>query len=93
MLCNLVSRDQRSTTTAKNLCLVSEFSQQDPWLSTIASIKVGVINTEKVAVSPQDVWRVCYMSSLLSQFQDARSICDEATMENISKLVHSLAKG
>ena len=92
MLCNLVSRDQRST-TAKNLCLVGELSHQDPWLSSIASIKEGVINAEKVTVSPQDVWRVSYMRSLLGQFQDARSICDEEKMNDISKLVHSLAKG
>ena len=70
MLCNLLSKDQRSR------------NAKDPLLSTIASIKEGVINAEKVTVSLEDVWRVGYLSSLLRQFQDAWSICDEEIMDN-----------
>ena len=65
MLCNLVSRDQQST-TAKNLCLVKELSHQDPWLSSIASIKEGVINAEKVTVSLEDVWESRLLELLIA---------------------------
>ena len=91
ILCNIVSRDLRST-TASNLKLIADRSNADPWVSSHQSVKDGLIRSEAVEINPIDQWRVRYLRSLLCQYQEARAVCHEQQMEYISSLINSLAR-
>lgn len=91
ILFNLISRDQQST-TASNFKLISICSNQDPWVSSYQSVKEGLIRSEIVEIDPFDQWRVQYLKSLLSQYQEARAMCLEQQMDLISNLILGLAR-
>ena len=93
VLCNLVAKDLQST-TAKNVKLIEDLTNhQDICTATQESIREALITSERVTVSPQDEWRTPYLSSLLSQYQEAKSISDDGLMEYLNSLICSLAIG
>ena len=67
VLANLVSRDLQ-TTTGRNLRVLKDSSDLDPWVVSQAAIKQAVGKKETVEIGASDVWRVEYLCTLLRPF-------------------------
>ena len=65
----LVARDMR-TTTAKNLDLVRQETNLDPWTVKPLLVKQELKLRELVEIASEDKWRVVYLSKLLEQRQE-----------------------
>ena len=62
----LAARDPR-TVTGKNLALVTEESEEDPWTATIATIWESLWVREQVLPAVTHWWRCQYFAQLLEQ--------------------------
>ena len=65
----LVARDIR-TTTGKNLDLIRQEANMDPWTVKSHAVKKKLTQSETVDVREEDKWRVKYLAKLLEQRQE-----------------------
>ena len=65
VLSRFVARDVMSV-TGKNLRLLQEVSQCNPWSTSFRKLKQRLIEAELVVVPAQDRWRVPYLCALLT---------------------------
>ena len=88
-LSRYVARDVQST-TGRNLCLIRELSGLNPWNCSVVALKQALVQEEVVQVAQQDVWRLPYLCSLLSQRGQAHSLGLEVRENYLSELISSL---
>ena len=88
-MANIVSRDVRSN-TGKNLFLLREESGLDPWVCKATDMKERLLETERVVVDEQDVWRIKYLETLLIQKQELQYCGEKDQEERINELLSSL---
>ena len=89
VLFNFVSRDLQCT-TAKNLKVVRDLSDLDPWTAGPRKLKEALHQKQTVDIPHQDVWRVDYLKSLLGQLQEAQQLVQEDKITYIQDLIDSL---
>ena len=89
VLARLLGRDIQSV-TGKNLCLVQELTQLNPWTAKSAQLKATIVENEMVDVPPQDLWRLPYLCSLLTQRGTAFFLANEEEQDRLTDLIHSL---
>jgi hypothetical protein len=85
----LVARD-RQTVTGKNLWLVQELSNLNPWTATSRRLKTALQTEELVDVPVPDRWRLPYLSSLLRQRGEAHYLAMEEEEQRLDELINSL---
>ena len=90
-LVNLVSRDLQST-TAKNLKLVQSQSGCDLWTSGPVYMKQALHDKQTVEIPSQEEWKVQYLSSLLSQLAEAKSLVQKDRINRLQELLDSLVR-
>ena len=89
VLSRLLSRDMLSV-TGKNLRLVPEMTQLNPFTAIRAWLRAALEVGELVEVPPLDQWRLSYLSSLLSQRGEAYYSAMEEEEQRLSQLIDSL---
>ena len=89
MLCRYLARDMQSV-TGKNLQLVHDLTNLDPWTTSYGKLKAALVTAEMVEVPQQDKWRLPYLCSLLAQRSEAHSSALEAEETRLDELIHSL---
>ena len=89
VLFNLVSRDLQCT-TGKNLKLVSDSAGLDPWTVWPRELKEALHQNQLVAIPNQELWKLEYLRSLLSQLQVAKQVAQEDRIKYIQGLIDSL---
>ena len=76
--------------TAKNLKVVGEAAELDPWTSGPAKLKEALQMNQLVSTPPQDAWKLPYLRSLLGQLQEAKYLVQEDRAKQIQSLIDSL---
>ena len=89
VMSRLVTRD-RQTVTGKNLWLVQELSNLNPWTATSRRLKTALQTEELVDVPVPDRWRLPYLSSLLRQRGEAHYLAMEEEEQRLDELINSL---
>ena len=89
ILCNLVSRDLRST-TGKNINFVNTVSRGNVWYDSMSKIKNGLKNFGSASVPEKEVWRVPYLETLLQQRQEWHYRGEIEEEEAVQSLIESL---
>ena len=89
VLSRFVARDVMSV-TGKNLRLLQEVSQCNPWSTSYRKLKRSLIEAELVEVPAMDRWRVPYLCSLLSQRGMAHNLAMEVEEQTLTDLIDSL---
>ena len=87
----LLARDIQSV-TGKNLKYVKVVSGLDPWCSRKGQLREALVTAEVVEVPQQDMWRLPYLSSLLSQRREAHNTAEEHEEKRLTELIDSLVK-
>ena len=80
----------RQTVTGKNLWLVQELSNLNPWTATTRRLKTALQTEELVDVPVPDRWRLPYLSSLLRQRGEAHYLAMEEEEQRLDELINSL---
>ena len=91
VLFNLVSRDLQST-TRKKLKHLGEKSGLDPWTTSSIRLKTALHEKQMVEISAQDTWRIAYLTSLLGQLQEAKSLVEDDRARVLQGLIDSLVR-
>ena len=89
VMSRLGARD-RQTVTGKNLWLVQELSNLNPWTATSRRLKTALQTEELVDVPVPDRWRLPYLSSLLRQRGEAHYLAMEEEEQRLDELINSL---
>jgi hypothetical protein len=89
VLCRYLARDMQSV-TGKNLQLVHDLTNLDPWTTSYGKLKAALVTAEMVEVPQQDKWRLPYLCPLLAQRSEAHSSALEAEETRLDELIHSL---
>ena len=89
ILCNLVSRDLRST-TGKNINFVNTVSRGNVWHDSMSKIKSGLKDFGFASVPEKEVWRVPYLETLLQQRQEWHYRGEIEEEEAVQSLIESL---
>ena len=89
VLFNFVARDLRST-TAKNLKFVRIKSGLDPMTTGSNKLKEALQKGELCEVQAQDLWRIEYTRSLLTQLHDAKQQVQDDNVTYLQGLLDSL---
>ena len=87
----LVSRDLQST-TGKNIKNLVEKSGQDPWSVSSIRLKTALHEKQMVGISAQDTWRIGYLTSLLGQLQEAKTLVEDDRTKLLQDLIDSLVR-
>ena len=91
VLFNIVVRDIRST-TSQNLNFVKKKSGLDPISTGTWKLKAALCQAELVEIPAQDMWRIPYTKSLLSQLQVAKYLVQDDKVSYLQMLIDSLVK-
>ena len=89
VLSRLLARDMLSV-TGKNLRLIQELTQLNPWTASNGGLKAALERSEQADVPVLDRWRLPYLCSLLSQRSQAYYMVMEDEEERLSDLINSL---
>ena len=89
VMANLVGRDIRSI-TGSNIRLVQDSSGLDPWVTSPAHLKAGLIAKQQVNIEREDMWRVKYLGTLLGQRQELHYLGYETEKLRVNELIDSL---
>ena len=89
VLSRLFGRDVRST-TGKNLKLIKEETDLNPWSCSPSKLKTALIEREWVDVPPIDRWRLPYLCTLLAKKREAFTMAMEEEENRLSRLIASL---
>ena len=89
ILSRYVARDMQ-TVTGRNLQLIKDLTGLNPWSTSTSKLREAIACSELVEVSPQDVWRLPYLCSLLSQRGEAHAHAMEAEEKAFTDLINSL---
>ena len=84
-----VARDVQSV-TGKNLRLIEETVNLDPWTTSSSKLRNALIIEETVLVPAMDRWRLPYLCSLLSQRREAQNQAMEEEETRFDELIDSL---
>ena len=84
-----VARDVQSV-TGKNLRLIEETVNLDPWTTSSNKLRNALIIQETVEVPAMDRWRLPYLCSLLSQRRAAQNQAMEEEETRLDELIDSL---
>ena len=76
--------------TGRNLRLVQETANLDPWTASTNNLRRALISSEMVEVPIMDRWRLPYLRSLISQRRVANSLAMEAEETRLEELIESL---
>ena len=85
----LAARDLQ-TVTGRNLALVAELSQQDPWTASTERVREALREREMVEVPDVDSWHCKYLNKLLEERQEANYNGDSDKEIRIAHLIDSL---
>ena len=91
VLSRLLARDIQSV-TGKNLTLLKELSNLNPWVTKQCQLRNALIAAEMVEVPLVDQWRLSYLLSLLSQKTQAHSLVLEEQESRLEELINSLVR-
>ena len=91
VLSRLLARDIQSV-TGKNLTLLKELSNLNPWVTKQCQLRSALIAAEMVEVPLVDQWRLSYLLSLLSQKTQAHSLVLEEQESRLEELINSLVR-
>ena len=86
---NFLLRDIRST-TSRNINLVKNKSSLDPTATGNLKLKEALHKAELVEIPAQDMWRIDYTKSLLSQLQMAKYLVQDDRVSELQILIDSL---
>ena len=89
VLSRYLARDVQSV-TGRNLRLVQEAPNSDPWTTSTNKLRRALISSEMVEVPIMDRWRLPYLRSLISQRREANSLAMEAEETRLEELIESL---
>ena len=89
VLARFLARDIRSV-TGKNLSLLAEVSNLNPWCANQDRVKMALISAEIVEVPPMDSWRLPYLWSLLAQKREAHTLALDDKESRLDELIRSL---
>ena len=89
VLSRLLARDVQST-TGRNLRLVQEVTNLNPWICSYGKLKAALIQAEVIAVPNEDRWRLPYLGTLLSQRREAFTMALETEEKRLTALIDSL---
>ena len=89
VLFNFVVRDIRST-TSRNINLVKNKSGLDPISTGNWTLKEALHKAELVEIPGQDMWKIDYTKSLLSQLQMAKYLVQDDRVSELQILIDSL---
>ena len=89
VMAGLAGRDLQST-TGKNLKLLKDLSELDPWVSGSTRLKEALVEKERHEIPPMDHWRVSYLSSLLERRQQLHYQGEEEGVKQLSDLIDAL---
>ena len=89
VLSRYLARDVQSV-TGRNLRLVQETANLDPWTNSTNNLRRALISSEMVEVPIMDRWRLPYLRSLISQRREANSLAMEAEETRLEELIESL---
>ena len=89
VISRLAARDIRSN-LGSNLCLLSEESGLNPWMSAPSLMKIRLRENGKSQPPSQDSWRVDYLPKLLAARQLAYYNCDQDEEIILSNIIDSL---
>ena len=91
VLSRYLDRDLQSV-TGRNLRLIQDLTQLDPWTSSCFKVKQALISEEMVEVPISDQSRLQYLCSLLVQRRDAKHAAMESDEQRLEELIFSLVK-
>ena len=89
VLSRLLARDVQST-TGKNLRLVQEVTNLNPWICSYGKLKTALVQAEVIAVPNEDRWRLPYLGTLLGQRREAFNMALETEEKRLTALIDSL---
>ena len=89
VLARLLARDIQSV-TGRNLRLLQDLTQLDPWTTSYGRLKSALIAEELVEVPLLDRWRLPYLRTLLSQRREAFNLALEDEEKRLDVLISSL---
>ena len=78
------------STTGRNLKLLKDLSELDPWVSGSTRLKEALVEKERHEIPPMDHWRVSYLSSLLERRQQLHYQGEEEGVKQLSDLIDAL---
>ena len=61
-----------------------------PWTASQGGLRAALVADEVVDVPPQDLWRLKYLCTLLSQRREANNMALEEEESRLTKLIDSL---
>ena len=89
VLSRFLARDVQSV-TGKNLRLVQEITQLNPWTASYGRLKEALVTEELVEVPQVDSWRLPYLCTLLGQRKEAATKALEEEEKRLDYLIQSL---
>ena len=89
VMSRFLARDVQSV-TGKNLLYIQEHSGLSPWTASQGGLRAALVADEAVDVPPQDLWRLKYLCTLLSQRREANNMALEEEESRLTKLIDSL---
>ena len=89
VLSRYLARDVQSV-SGKNLRLVQDISQLNPWNTSYGKLKQALVSVETVEVPLMDRWRLPYLCTLLAQRREAHNLVQEEEEDRLEELVNSL---
>ena len=89
VLSRFLARDVQSV-TGKNLRLIQELTNLNPWTTSYGQLRHALISAEMVPVPLLDRWRLPYLSSLIAQRREAKNKALENEEKRLDELIDSL---
>ena len=89
VLCRYLARDRQSV-TGKNLWLVHELTNLNPWTVHYGKLRAALQAEQRVQVPDLDRWRLPYLMSLLRQRREAYTSAEEEHEKELTELIESL---
>ena len=89
VLSRIQARNVQSV-TGNNLRYIEALSGENPWTVSSNRLRTALTVQELVEVPEQDIWRLTYLRSLISQRREAKFEAEEAEEERITELINSL---
>ena len=89
VLSRYLARDVQSV-TGRNLDLIQEISQLNPWTARLGQLKQALVLAETVDVPLADRWRLPYLCTLLAQRREFQNLAMEEEETRMNELIDSL---
>ena len=86
VMCRYLARDRQSV-TGKNLWLVHELTNLNPWTVHYGKLRAALQAEQRVPVPDLDRWRLPYLMSLLRQRREAYTSAEEEHEKDMTELI------